>query len=172
MIENYMDKTPSFGPGARVHASAVVIGDTTLGSQCSVWPAAVLRGDYNWIKVGDRTNIQDGAVVHIDHGYPCDIGADVVVGHQACVHGATIGPRSLIGIHAVILSGAQIGEECIIGAGALVGEGKKIPPRSMVLGLPGKVVRRVTDEEVAGILASVKNYQGYAQRQLPPAGGA
>ena len=171
MIEAYQNKKPQFGSNARVHASAVIIGDTQLGQDCSVWPQAVLRGDYNSIQVGDRSNIQDGAVVHIDHGYPCVIGSDVVVGHQACIHGCSIGSRSLIGIHAVILSGAQIGEECIIGAGAVVGEGKVIPPRSLVLGVPGKVVRQVGDGEIKKILESVKNYMGYAERQLPLAKG-
>jgi carbonic anhydrase/acetyltransferase-like protein (isoleucine patch superfamily) len=168
-VRPYLDKFPRCGAGVRVDPSAVVIGDVDLADDVSVWPQAVLRGDYNFIKVGRGTNIQDGCVIHNHHGFPAEIGEDCVVGHLACVHGCRIGSRCLIGIHAIILNGAEIGEECVIGAGALVPEGKKIPPRSMVLGLPGKVVRPVSDEEVRTIVESAAHYRGYAQRQLPAA---
>jgi carbonic anhydrase/acetyltransferase-like protein (isoleucine patch superfamily) len=166
-IRPYGGKVPRLAAGARVDESAVVIGDVELGEGVSVWPQAVLRGDFNSIRVGKGTNIQDGCVVHNHHGHPAVIGEDCVVGHLACVHGSTIGDRCLIGIHAIILNGAVVGDECIIGAGALVGEGQKIPPRSLVLGIPGAVRRAVKDEEVAMILESVKHYRAYAEKQLP-----
>jgi carbonic anhydrase/acetyltransferase-like protein (isoleucine patch superfamily) len=167
MIQSYQGKSPSFGPGARAHESAVLIGDVTLGEGVSVWPGAVLRGDYNSIRVGAGSNLQDNVVVHNDHGHPCEIGRDCVVGHLACVHGCKIGDRVLIGIHAIVLNGAVVGDESIIGAGALVPEGKVIPPRSLVLGTPGKVIRQVSAEELERTLKGAANYRGYAERQLP-----
>ena len=167
MKQDYLDKRPRWGEGARAHATAVIIGDVELGEGVSVWPQAVLRGDYNSIRVGPRTNIQDGAVVHNDHGHPAVIGADCVVGHRAVIHGCIIGDRCLIGIGAILLNGAVIGDECVIGAGALVGEGKTIPPRSLVLGLPGRVARPVSDEELERVLKGVAHYRGYAARELP-----
>jgi carbonic anhydrase/acetyltransferase-like protein (isoleucine patch superfamily) len=151
----------------RAHVTSVVIGEVTLAEGVSLWPHTVLRGDYNSIKVGRGSNIQDGAVVHNDHTHPAVIGADCVVGHQACIHGSTVGDRCLIGIGAILLNGSVIGDECIIGAGAIVPEGKVIPPRSLVLGVPGKVIRSVTDEEVAKTVASAGHYRGYAENQLP-----
>jgi carbonic anhydrase/acetyltransferase-like protein (isoleucine patch superfamily) len=169
MISDYEGKRPRFGAQVRIHESAVVIGDVELGDGVSVWPQAVLRGDYNFIKVGKGSNLQDGVVLHNDHGHPCVIGEDCVIGHLACVHGCEVGDRCLIGIHAIVLNGAVIGAESIIGAGALVPEGKVIPPRSLVLGSPGKVVRQVTDEELKRTLNGAANYRGYAARQLPEA---
>jgi len=166
MIQNYQDHKPRFGKNACVHDTAVVIGDVTLGDDVSLWPGAVLRGDMAAIRVGNRTNIQDGSVFHTDSGYPAVIGEDCVVGHQACVHACTIGNRCLIGIQSVVLTGAEIGDECIIGAGAVVLEGAKIPARSLVLGVPGKVVRKITDEDVKGILHGVQEYL-HLREQLP-----
>ena len=170
MLQAYLDKRPQMGANARAHATSVVIGDVTLGEGVSLWPHAVLRGDYNSIRVGRGSNIQDGAVVHNDHTHAAVIGEDCVVGHQACVHGSTVGDRCLIGIGAILLNGSVIGDESIIGAGSIVPEGKVIPPRSLVLGVPGKVMRAVTDEEVAKTVASAGHYRGYAERQLPLAG--
>ena len=170
MIQAYLDKSPSFGRGARVHDSAVIIGDVTLGEGVSVWPNAVLRGDYNSIVIGAGSNVQDGAVLHNDHGKPLVIGEGCVIGHLACVHGATLGNGCLIGIHAIVLNGAVLGDECIIGAGAVVGEGKVIPPRSLVLGVPGKVARAITEAELKRIQDGAANYRAYAERQLPLAG--
>lgn len=167
LLQPYLEKRPRLLGTAWGHATAVVIGDVELGDQVSLWPHAVLRGDYNAIRIGRGTNIQDGAVVHNDHGNPCLIGADCVVGHQACVHGSTVGDGCLIGIGAILLNGSKIGDGCIIGAGALVGEGKEIPARSLVLGMPGKVVRQVTEEELQRTLKSAADYRGYALRQLP-----
>ena len=170
MLQPYLDKTPQLQGTVRAHVTSVVIGDVTLADGVSLWPHTVLRGDYNSIKVGKGSNIQDGAVVHNDHTHAAAIGADCVVGHQACVHGSTVGDRCLIGIGSILLNGSVIGDECIIGAGAIVPEGKVIPPRSLVLGVPGKVIRAVTDEEVAKTVASAGHYRGYAERQLPLAG--
>jgi carbonic anhydrase/acetyltransferase-like protein (isoleucine patch superfamily) len=167
MIQPYQGKSPRFASGVRIHESSVVIGDVELGEEVSLWPNSVLRGDYNLIKVGKGSNIQDGAVLHNDHEFPCHVGEDCVIGHLACVHGCIVGNRCLIGIHAVVLNGAVLGDECIIGAGAVVTEGMKVPPRSLVLGMPGKVLRGIREEELHRILEGAKNYRGYAQRQLP-----
>ncbi len=166
MIQPYQNHSPQFGKNVRVHDRAVVIGQVALGDDVSLWPGAVLRGDMAAIQVGRRTNIQDGSVFHTDTGYPAVIGEDCVVGHQACVHACTVGNRCLIGIRSVILTGAHIGDECIIGAGAVVTEGKVIPPRSLVLGVPGKVVRQVTDGDLKGILHGVEEYL-HLREQLP-----
>lgn len=167
LVQPYLEKRPLFKGRAWAHATAVIIGDVELGEDVSLWPHAVLRGDYNSIRIGRGTNLQDGVVVHNDHGNPCAIGEDCVVGHQACVHGSDVGDGCLIGIGAILLNGSVVGEGCIIGAGSLVGEGKRIPPRSLVLGLPGKVVREVTAEELKRTLKSAEDYRGYAARQLP-----
>ena len=166
MIQPYKDHKPKIGKNVHIHDNATVIGQVTLGDDVSIWPSAVLRADMAAIQVGNRTNIQDGSVFHTDTGYPAVIGEDCVVGHQACVHACTVGNRCLIGIQSTILTGAEIGDECIIGAGAVVLEGKKIPPRSLVLGVPGKVVRQVTDEDVQGILHGVQEYL-QLREQLP-----
>lgn len=131
-----------------VAPNAVVLGKVALETDVSVWFGAVLRGDNELIRVGARSNVQDGCVLHTDPGYPLDIGEDCTVGHMVMLHGCTIGARSLIGIGSIILNGARIGEECLIGANTLIPEGKVIPPRSMVLGSPGKIVRELSDDDV------------------------
>ena len=166
MIQPYQNHKPSLGKNIHIHESATVIGQVTLGDDVSLWPSAVLRGDMAAIRIGNRTNIQDGSVFHTDTNYPAVIGEDCVVGHKACVHACTVGNRCLIGINSTILTGAVIGDECIIGAGAVVLEGAKILARSLVLGVPGKVVRRITDEEVKSILAGVQEYL-HLREQLP-----
>jgi len=138
--------------------SASVIGDVHLKNDVGIWFGAVLRGDIEHISVGEKSNIQDCSVLHTDDGYPLMVGDSCTVGHQATLHGCTIGDNSLIGIQAVILSGAQIGKNCLIGAGALVTENKKIPDNSLVLGSPGKVVRELTDEQIAGITEQAARY--------------
>ncbi len=143
---------------AFISARASITGTVSLGKDSSVWHNATLRGDLERIEVGERTNIQDGAVLHVGYGLPCLVGDDVTVGHGAIVHGCRIGDRCLIGMGSILHNGAEIGEECIVGAGSLVTEGKKIPPRSLVLGSPARVVRSVTDEEVAKILGSAADY--------------
>lgn len=146
------------GSPAFVAPSAAVSGEVSLGRDCSLWHNTTLRGDLAPIAVGARSNIQDGAVLHVETTHPCVVGEDVTVGHGAIVHGCRIGDRCLIGMGAIILNGAEIGDECIVGAGALVTEGKKIPPRSLVLGMPAKVVRSIGDEEVAKILENAASY--------------
>ncbi len=141
-----------------VHPSAVIIGDVTLGRDASVWPTAVLRGDSDAIVIGDETNVQDGAVVHVDPGFPVRVGHRVTIGHRAVIHGCTIEDDCLIGIGAIILNGAVIGTGSVIGAGAVVREGMIVPPGSLVLGVPGKVVRAVDDELRGRIVRGAKAY--------------
>lgn len=138
--------------------TASVIGRVRLRTGASVWYGAVLRGDNELIDVGENSNIQDNCVGHTDMGYPLVVGPDCTVGHQATLHGCTIGAGSLIGIGATILNGAVIGESCIVGAHAFIAEGKTIPPRSLVVGAPGKVVRAVTDAEVKKLRQSAAHY--------------
>jgi len=147
-----------------IASGAVILGDVRIGAQSSVWYNVVLRGDTDTISIGPRTNVQDGAVLHVDAGMPCLIGAGVTIGHQAVVHGALVEDDVLIGIGAIVLSGARISHDCIIGAGSLVTGHSVIPPRSMVLGVPGRVVRPLTDEEVQSIRAAADHYVEYGAR--------
>lgn len=149
-----------------VAPNAVVLGKVELCEDVSVWFGAVLRGDNELIKVGERSNVQDGSILHTDPGFPLEIGADCTIGHMVMLHGCTIGKRSLIGIGSILLNGCQIGEECLIGANTLIPEGKVIPPRSMVLGSPGKIVRELTEEEIDRFTKAagryVENWKRYA----------
>jgi carbonic anhydrase/acetyltransferase-like protein (isoleucine patch superfamily) len=147
-----------------VAENATVLGNVSIEEDASVWFSAVIRGDNEPIVLGARSNIQDGAVLHTDPGFPMTIGADCTIGHMAMLHGCTIGAGSLVGIGAVVLNGAKIGEGSLIGAQALVGEGKEIPPRSLVLGAPGKVVRTLTDEQAALLQRGAKHYVQNWQR--------
>ena len=131
--------------------TAVVVGAVRLRHESSVWWGAVLRADYDTISIGERSNVQDNAVIHMDEGFPVVLGDRVTIGHKAVLHGCSIGNNSLVGINAVVMNGAVIGDDCLIGSNALITEGKEIPPRSLVLGSPGKVVRELRDEEVAEI---------------------
>jgi carbonic anhydrase/acetyltransferase-like protein (isoleucine patch superfamily) len=151
-------KGPTIHPGAFVHSKAVVLGNVTVGAKASIWPCAVLRGDIAPISVGEGTNIQDGAVVHVADRLPALIGQRVTVGHLAMIHACTIGDECLIGMHATILDGAVIGPRCIIGAGALVTKGTIIPAGSMVLGSPAKVVRPLTPAEQASLPGWAEKY--------------
>ena len=129
---------------------------------------AVVRGDVHWIRIGRRTNLQDGTVVHVMHGaHPTTIGDDVTVGHAAVLHGCTIASRVLVGMGAILLNGADIGEDCIVAAGTLVTEGTRIPPRSLVMGSPGKVRRELTAPEIASILEYSEHYVGYRLDYMP-----
>ncbi|HDO19636.1 MAG TPA: gamma carbonic anhydrase family protein [Thermoplasmatales archaeon] len=132
---------PKIDPSCYIAPSAVVIGDVTIERDCSVWPNAVIRGDENSIIIGEGTNVQDCCVIHTDERHPVKIGKDVTIGHGAIVHGAEIEDLCIIGMHATVLSGAKIGKGSIVGANALITEDKEIPPHSLVLGVPGKVVR-------------------------------
>jgi carbonic anhydrase/acetyltransferase-like protein (isoleucine patch superfamily) len=166
MLQPYQGKLPRLAPGARAHETAVLVGPVEVGEDSSLWPYAVLRADAAEITIGRRTSVQDGCVVHTDFHKPAIVGDDCVIGHQASLHACTIGNGVLVGIHAIVLTGAIVGDECIIGAGALVGENKVIPPRSMVLGVPGRVIRQVTDEEAAAIRKGAQEYLEL-MKQLP-----
>jgi len=146
-----------------VAPGAVVTGEVHLAEHVSIWYASVLRGDSAPIHIGARTNVQDGSVIHVDHGMPTTIGADVVIGHGAVVHAATVEDGCLIAIRATVLSGAVIGAGSIVGAGALVTEGKVIPPRSLVLGIPGRVVRQIDDAQMALVHEQAARYVAYAE---------
>ncbi len=156
-------KTPASGR-FWVAPTATVIGQIEIGEDASIWYNCILRGDNEPIVIGARTNVQEGTVMHTDPGFPMHIGNDVTIGHMAMVHGASIGAGSLIGIGAILLNGAKIGEDCLIGAHALIPEGKVIPPRSVVLGSPGKIVREVTNADIARIRRGVDFYVGNWQR--------
>lgn len=147
-----------------VAPNATVIGSVVLGNNASVWFNAVLRGDNDLITIGDETNIQDGSVLHTDHGIPLVIGKGVTVGHLVMLHGCTIGDGSLIGIGSVILNRAVIGKHCIVGANTLIPEGKVFPERSLIVGSPGKVVRQLSDDEVARLEKSAAHYVDNAAR--------
>ena len=149
-----------------VAPTAVVAGSVILESEASVWFNTVIRGDNDTITIGARTNIQDGAVLHADKGIPMVVGPWVSVGHLAMLHGCTIGEGTLIGIKAVILNHAIIGPGCLIGANTLIPERKAIPERSLVVGSPGRIVRTLTDEEVAGLRRSADHYAEQARRYL------
>ena len=151
-------KTASIAPTAFVHAAAIIIGDVTLGARVSVWPTAVLRGDSDAIIVGEDSNIQDGAIVHVDAGVPCTIGARVAIGHRAIVHGATVGDDCLIGMGAILLNRVEVGSGTIVGAGAVCREGMVIPPNSLVVGVPAKVIRETTPAERDRIANTVNAY--------------
>ena len=158
MIFSLGNKHPSLHEESWVAETAVVIGSVNLGRNASIWWNAVARGDNDPITIGDNSNIQDGSVLHTDEGIPLTIGANVTVGHQVMLHGCTVGDGSLIGIGSTVLNRAVIGKHCIVGANSLVAEGKVFPDRSLILGAPAKVVRTLTDEEVARLQNSADHY--------------
>jgi len=149
---------------AYIHPEAVVCGDVTLGDRVSVWPTAVVRGDTAAITIGDDSNVQDGTVVHVDHGVPTTIGRRVAIGHRAIVHGATIEDDCLIAMGAILLNRVHVGTGSIVGAGAVCREGMRIPPNSLVLGVPGRVVRETTEEERVRIRRTVESYLALQER--------
>ena len=151
--------------------TATLVGNILLKDKSSVWWGAVLRGDYERIIVGERTNIQDNSVIHMDADFPVTLGNQVTVGHKAVLHGCTVGNNSLIGINSVVMNDVVIGDDCLIGSNTLVTEGKHIPPRSLVVGSPGKVIRELTDEQVAEITdfsdRYVRNSKRYRETLIP-----
>lgn len=153
---------PQVPASSWVAPSADLIGDVRLGEQVGIWFGAVIRADNTPIVLGDRTNIQEGAMLHSDPGVPLTVGADCTVGHHAILHGCTIGNGVLVGMGATVLNNAVIGDGCLIGAGALVTEGKSFPPGSLIVGAPAKAVRELSEEALAGLKASAA---GYAARQ-------
>jgi carbonic anhydrase/acetyltransferase-like protein (isoleucine patch superfamily) len=171
MISNYQNYTPTLRDKTLIAPSADVIGRFTMVEDFSKWFGCVVRGDVHFITIGDRSNIQDLSMVHVTHhkrddmsdGHPTIIGNDVTVGHRVMLHGCTIEDACLIGMSATILDGAVIGKESIVGAGALVTKNKVFPPRSLIMGSPAKVVRELTDAEVAELYASAKRYVSFKE---------
>lgn len=152
---------PTVAEGAWVAPSADLIGDVRLGAQASVWFGAAIRADNTAITIGARSNVQEGAVLHSDPGVPLAVGEDCTIGHRAVLHGCTLGNRVLVGMGATVLNGATIGDDCLIGAGALVTEGKTFPAGSLIVGVPARVSRALTAEQIARLKVSA---EGYAAR--------
>ena len=167
MIRAFQSTLPVVPKSVFVEDTAVVIGDVVMGEDCSIWFHAVVRGDVNSIRIGDRTNVQDLCMLHVTHDtHPLVIGSDVTIGHHVVLHGCTVKDRVLIGMGAIIMDGAVIGEDCVVGAGALITENTIVPPRSLILGSPAKVKRAVTGKELAWIKESAQNYIQYARQYL------
>tara|TARA_R100000027_G_scaffold53825_2_gene42783 strand:- start:5875 stop:6405 length:531 start_codon:yes stop_codon:yes gene_type:complete len=145
-LAKHLDQSPVIPDSCWVAGTASIYGDVVLGERCSVWPSAVIRGDINSIRIGDETNIQDGAIVHLSDDFGVVLGKRVTIGHGAIIHACEIGDNCLIGMNATVLDGAKVGDGCIIGANALVTQGMVVPPNSMVLGTPGKIVKSLPPE--------------------------
>lgn len=159
MIYSLGERSPELqGDGHFIADNATIIGSVRLKDKASVWFNCVLRGDNDWLEIGERSNIQDGSVLHADPGVPLTIGNDVTVGHKVMLHGCSIGNNSLIGIGSTVLNNAKIGNNCLVGAHALITENKEFPDGSLILGSPAKVVRQLNDEEIAQIRWSAKIY--------------
>lgn len=162
MIRRFRDCVPAVDETAYVDQSAQVIGDVVIGPESSVWMNVVIRGDVNHVRIGRRSNVQDLTMVHVMRDtHPTTIGDEVTIGHSAVVHGTTIEDRVLIGMAAVLLNGVHVGHDSVVAAGTLLTEGMRIPPRSLVMGRPGRVKRALTDEEVAEIRWYADNYVAY-----------
>ncbi|MBR4356217.1 MAG: gamma carbonic anhydrase family protein [Elusimicrobiaceae bacterium] len=157
MKERIKELVPQIAQGSYIHPAAVIMGDVTLGAGVSVWPCAVLRGDIAPIVVGENSNIQENACVHVNYGSPAFIGKGVSIGHGAVVHGSKIGDNCLIGMNAVVME-SEIGANCVIAAGAVVPAGKNIPAGSLVMGVPAKVVRQLDEDEVNAIMKNAHDY--------------
>lgn len=157
MKERINEQVPAVHPSCYVHKTAVLIGEVTVGPNVSIWPCAVLRGDIAPVTVGENSNIQENACVHVNYGAPVLIGKGVSVGHGAVIHGSKIGDNCLIGMNAVVME-SEIGPNCVIGAGAVVPAGKNIPAGSLVMGVPAKVVRKLEEDEVNAIMKNARDY--------------
>ena len=159
MVRPYRGVTPRIAASAYIDPSAQVIGDVVVGERSSVWPQVTIRGDVNYIRVGDETSIQDNTVLHVDHRvYPCIVGNRVTVGHSVVLHGCVVEDDALIGIGAIVFNGAKIGSGSIVAAGALVPEGMDVPPNTLVMGTPAKPRRAVTEEEAVRFRENCQNY--------------
>ncbi|MBA3415308.1 MAG: gamma carbonic anhydrase family protein, partial [Chloroflexia bacterium] len=179
-VRSLGDRRPRIDATAYVADGAQIIGAVVLGAGTSVWFNAVLRGDTEPISIGPGSNVQDGAILHADPGFPCTVGASVVTGHGAILHGCQIGDDCLIGMGSVILNGAKIGSGSIVAAGAVVPEAKEFPPRSLIMGVPAKIVREITAQEFERTAAGARHYQerariyrtelGFDDRPLAPSG--
>ena len=167
MIRTFQGITPTIPKSCFIEDTGIVIGDVVMGEQCSVWFYAVIRGDVHYIRLGNRTNVQDLCMLHVTHDtHPLIIGNDVTIGHSVVLHGCTIKDRVLIGMGTIIMDGAVIGEDSVVGAGALITEGTIVPPRSLILGAPAKVKRSVTEKELIWIKESSENYVKYAGQYM------
>ena len=174
MIKDYKEYSPKIGKKTWIAENAMVIGECQIGNDCGIWFGVTIRGDVNYIKIGNRSNIQDGSIIHVDHsitenkddGYPTKIGDDVTVGHGVTLHGCKIGNACLIGMSATLLNGCEIGEESMVAAGSLVTQNKKFPPRSLIMGTPAKVIRQLSEDEIANIYKSSQNYVSYKNEYL------
>lgn len=165
MIRSFQGVRPTIADSAYIEETAVIVGDVVIGEDSSVWFHSVVRGDVHYIRLGDRTNVQDLCVLHVTHDtHPLVIGTDVTIGHHVVLHGCTVKDRVLIGMGAIIMDGAVIGEDCVVGAGALVTERTIVPPKSLILGSPAKVKRAVTESELKWIRESAQNYVRYARQ--------
>ena len=165
MIRSFRGVLPAIDPSTFIAESADIIGDVTIGKDCSVWYNAVIRGDINAVRVGDSTNIQDGCIIHVRHGdFPCILGNSITVGHGAILHACTVEENCLIGMGAIVLDGALIRPYTLVAAGAMVREGGTFPEGSLVGGVPAKILRRLTDEERRMIEESAKRYIDYARQ--------
>ena len=165
IIRAYDGKSPRLGQRVFVAENAAIIGDVEVGDDCSIWYSATIRGDVNAIRIGAGTNVQDNCTIHVTHlDWPTIIGEEVTIGHGAIVHGCTVQRRALIGMGSRVLDGAVVGESALIGAGALVPEGMQVPPRTLVVGVPARVKRPLTDEELAHLDRSWRNYVEYKNK--------
>jgi carbonic anhydrase/acetyltransferase-like protein (isoleucine patch superfamily) len=165
-IYSLNNKRPRFDKGALVHDTAVIIGDVHIGENSSVWPNAVLRGDMDSITIGKLSNLQDNVTVHTDNGIQVNVGDGAVIGHNAIIHGATISDNVLIGMGAIIMNGSRIGANSIIGAGTVIPEKKVIPEASLVIGSPGRIIRKVSEKEIENISADARIYFELAKLEL------
>ncbi len=167
ILRGYEDKNPRLGAGVFVAENAAIIGDVEIGDDCSIWYSTVVRGDVNFIRIGSRTNVQDNCTIHVDRGtHATVIAEEVTIGHGAVVHGCTVHRGALIGMGSRVLSGAVIGEQALVGSGALVPEGMQVPPRTLVVGVPARIKRPLTDEELARLDQSWRNYVDYKEKYL------
>lgn len=164
-VRPYRDRSPSLDEGVYIDPSAVVVGDVTLGAHASVWPMTVIRGDVNWIRVGARSNVQDGSILHVSRpypgrhdGWPLEVGEEVTIGHQVVIHGCTIGNRCLVGIGSVVLDGVVVEDEVMIGAGSVVTPGKRLTSRGLYLGNPARRVRELTAAEIERFSVVAQHY--------------
>ena len=164
-LRSYLGRTPTLGAGAYVDPTALVIGDVTLGAEASVWPMTVVRGDVNHIRIGARSNVQDGSLLHVsrpfpgqDAGWPLIVGEDVTIGHRVVIHGCTIGDRCLIGIGSIVLDGVVVEDEVMIGAGSVVAPGKRLASHGLYLGKPARRVRDLTAGEIERFAVVARHY--------------
>jgi len=164
MVHSFEGRSPDTARASFIAWNAEVIGDVVLAEETTVWFSATLRGDIEPIRIGRGSNVQDSASLHTDAGAPLSVGENVTIGHNAVVHGCTVGDESLIGMGAIILNKAVIGKQCIVGAGALVTEGKVFPDRSLIIGSPAKAARAVTDDEIERVRANARNYRERGRR--------